>query len=83
VTDAVEIQVQEDGSMVPVAARDWQSTLYDAASIRLLGQVDDDDDIWDVYEVTHRDGQVRTYAIEVGAEPASPTGPGPVKGGKA
>ena len=51
--------------MVAVGERDWQLALFDAASIRLLGQVADEDVTWDVYEITHRDRQVRTYALEI------------------
>ena len=72
---ATECEVQEDGSLVAVGDRDWQMTLFDAAAIRLLGQVADEDTTWDVYEIVHRDGSTRTYAIEVGAGPASRTGP--------
>lgn len=60
-----ECEVQEDGSLVPVGERDWQVALLDAVSIRLLGQVADEDTTWDVYEVTHRDGVARTYALPV------------------
>ena len=72
---ATECEVQEDGSLVAVGERDWQMTLYDAASIRLLGQMADETDTFDVYEITHRDGSTRTYAIEVDAEPAGRAGP--------
>jgi hypothetical protein len=65
VTDAVEVELQDDGSMVAIAERDWQATLLDAASVWLLGEVADEDAVWDVYEVVHRDRQVRTYALKV------------------
>ena len=64
-TDAVEVELKEDGSLVAVGERDWQEALFDAASIKLLGQVADETSTWDVYEIVHRDRQVRTYAVEV------------------
>jgi hypothetical protein len=64
VTTVVEIEIQEDGSMVAVAERDWKETLLDACSVRLLGQVADEGITWDIYEARHVDCQVRTYALE-------------------
>ena len=64
-TDAVEVEVQEDGSMVALGERSWTETLLDACSVKLLGQVADEDTTYDIYEVQHQDGQVRTYALVV------------------
>jgi hypothetical protein len=65
VTTAVEVEVQDDGSMVAVAECDWTETLLDACALELLGQVADETSTWDVYQAKHQDGQVRTYALEV------------------
>jgi hypothetical protein len=62
---ATEVVVREDGSMLAVAERDWTETLLDACSVKLLGQLADEDTTYDIYEVQHQDGQVRTYALEV------------------
>jgi hypothetical protein len=62
---AMEIEVLEDGRMLAIGERDWKETLLDACSVRLLGQVADEDTTWDVYELQHVDCQVRTYALEV------------------
>jgi hypothetical protein len=64
-TTVVEVAIQEDGSIVMVGERDWQPTLLDAASITLLGVVADDGTTWDVYQIRHRDGSERTYALPV------------------
>ena len=62
-TEAIEVEMKEDGSMVSIGSREWQTALLDARSIRLLGAVADDDSTWDVYTVVHRDGIERTYAV--------------------
>jgi hypothetical protein len=64
-TTVVEVEIQDDGSMVMLAERDWRPTLLDAASIELLGAVADEATTWDVYRVRHRDGSERTYALPV------------------
>ncbi len=51
--------------MIMVAERDWQPTLLDAASIKLLGAVSDETSTWDVYAIRHHDGSERTYALPV------------------
>jgi len=58
-TEAVEIQLQEDGAFVAIGSRDWQKALNDAASIKLLGTAADEDATWDVYAIRHRDGTAR------------------------
>jgi hypothetical protein len=68
-TTVVEVAIQDDGSMVMVAERDWQRTLLDAASITLLGEVADEGTMWDVYQVQHRDGTERAYALPVSEGP--------------
>jgi hypothetical protein len=40
-------------------------TLLDAGGIKLLGQVSDETATWDVYEVRHRNGDIRTYALQL------------------
>ncbi len=62
-TEAVDIQLLEDGSFMAVGSRDWQKMLRDAASVKLLGAVADEDVTWDVYVIVHRDGTARTYAL--------------------
>jgi hypothetical protein len=64
-TEAVEVEVQDDGSFVAMGSRDWQQALRDGASIRLAGSVADEDVTFDVYAIIHRDGIVRTYALPV------------------
>jgi len=64
-TTVLEVEIQEDGSMIMVAERDWQPTLLDAASIKLLGAVSDETSTWDVYAIRHHDGSERTYALPV------------------
>ena len=62
---ATEVEIREDGSMLAVAERSWTETLLDASSVKLVGQVLDEDITYDIYEVQHQDGQVRTYALQV------------------
>lgn len=64
-TTATEVQVRADGSMLAVAERSWTETLLDACSVKPVGQLADEDATYDLYEVEHQDGQVRTYALEV------------------
>ncbi len=64
-TEAVEVEVQDDGTFVAVGSRDWQQALMDAASIKLLGVVSDETSTWDVYQIRHRDGIERAYALPI------------------
>jgi hypothetical protein len=64
-TDAVEVEILEDGSLVALGRCDWQRTLLDAASIIPAGSVGDDSSTWDIYYVTDKEGVERTYALQV------------------
>ena len=62
-TEAVEVELQENGSFAAIGSRDWQKTLHDAKSVKLLGSAADEGVTWDVYAIVHRDGAARTYAL--------------------